>query len=339
LPTIIHPPSIPFRWMVQRPQQMFVQFAALGYNCIFCNPARRESPPSVSRLSENLIVATKTDPLSIIHPEPRILWLDAPSMVRRINKYRPHMVAYDALDHPTEEFSEWGPYLPNLRKKADVIFATSRKLYEENKKEHHNVHLCPNGVDFDHFSRARHGHLPVPSDVRDKGRPIIGYVGALASWLDWELIDYITGVNPQFSFIFVGPLYNIAPPVEKANLHFLGYRDYRMLPSYIQCFDICLIPFRLTSMTEGCNPIKMYEYLSAGKPVISTPLPEVAGMGGVLVGRTPEEFNLLMHHALHRDTEENRNFRVEEAYRNSWRQRAAVAASIMDLTLREKGLM
>lgn len=339
MPTIIHPPSIPFRWMVQRPQQMFMQFSPLGYTCIFCNPARWDSPPRVRRQSENLIVATKTDPLSIKHPEPRILWLDDPSMVRNVGKYHPHLVVYDALDHPTEEFAGWDPYLSDLRKKADVIFATSRKLYEENKKEHPNVHLCPNGVDFDHFSGARYGHLPVPPDIRDRGRPLVGYVGAVASWLDWELIDYITGANPQISFIFVGPLCNIAPPFTKPNLHFLGYRDYRVLPSYVQCFDVCLIPFRLTSMTEGCNPIKMYEYLSAGKPVVSTPLPEVAGLGGVLVGRSPEEFNLLMHHALHRDTEESRNCRVEESYRNSWRQRAAMAVSVMDRVLTEKGLM
>lgn len=339
MPTIIHPPSIPFRWMVQRPQQMFMQFSALGYTCIFCNPARWDSPPRVRRQSENLIVATKMDPLSIKHPEPRILWLDDPSMVRNVDKYHPHLVVYDALDQPAEEFAGWAPYLSDLRKKADVIFATSRKLYEENKKEHPNVHLCPNGVDFNHFSNARYGHLPVPPDIRDRGRPLVGYVGAVASWLDWELIDYITGANPQLSFIFVGPLCNIAPPFTKPNLHFLGYRDYRVLPSYVQCFDVCLIPFRLTSMTEGCNPIKMYEYLSAGKPVVSTPLPEVAGMGGVLVGRSPEEFNLLMHHALHRDTEESRNCRVEEAYRNSWRQRAAMAMSVMDRGITEKGLM
>ncbi|WP_104371856.1 glycosyltransferase [Desulfocucumis palustris] len=339
MPVIIHPPSLRFRWMFQRPQQLFNQFAQLGFQAIFCNPAGKKEPASVKKLSENLFICTKSDPLSIPHSGPRILWISAPSFVRHINRYRPHMVVYDALDDPSEEFSSWAPYVEEVRKRADIIFATSMKILNENRKFHPEVHLCPNGVDFEHFVPAQTGTLVRPADIPDNGRPTVGYIGALATWLDWELIDHITEKNPEYNFIFVGPLYNTRLPFHKNNMFVTGYKEYRYLPNYLQCFDVCLIPFKVTSMTRGCNPIKMYEYLSSGKPVVSTPLPEVAGMGEILIGTDPEGFNNFIHQAIHGDKPENRLKRIEIARQNSWERRARSAIEIMENKLRARGFL
>ncbi|NHM26779.1 glycosyltransferase family 1 protein [Desulfofundulus sp. TPOSR] len=337
MPTIIHPPSLRFNWMCQRPQQMFREFARLGYQAIYCNPRRPNEPRGAFRLAKNLYICTGVDPLTISHEEPRILWISAPAMVRHIQRYRPHLVVYDALDEPAEEFSTWAPYVEELRARADVIFATSRKLYETNRQHHPNVYLCPNGVDYAHFHPALYGNLPRPPDLPADGRPVAGYCGALATWLDWELLDYITDSNPRLHFVFVGPLYNISLPFQKPNMSVLGYRDYRWLPNYLQCFDVCLIPFKITPMTEGCNPIKMYEYLSTGKPVVATPLPEVLFHPEIYVGRTPEEFNQLIHRALSGDSPGARERRIALARENSWARRAQLAIGVIEETLKKKG--
>lgn len=339
MPTIIHPPSLHFRWMFQRPQQLFNQFARLGYQSIFCNPGGKKEPAAVKNLVENLYICVKSDPLAIPHQEPRILWVSAPSFVRHIKRYRPHLVVYDALDDPSEEFASWAPYVEEMRASADIIFATSLKIFNENRLLHPNVHLCPNGVDYDHFAPAQEGGLLRPPDIPNNGRPVIGYCGALATWLDWDLIDYITDKNPNFNFIFVGPLYNTTLPLYKNNLFLTGYKEYRNLPNYLQSFDVCLIPFKITSMTQGCNPIKMYEYLSTGRPVVSTPLPEVAGMGEILIGGSPEEFNRMLHQALYQDSPEGRQKRINLARANSWSHRASLAISVMDQNLKARGYM
>jgi len=338
LPTIIHPPSLNFRWMFQRPQQLFNQFARLGYRSIFCSPGGKKERTSVKKVMENLYVCVKSDPLAVPHREPRILWVDAPSFVRHISRFRPHLVVYDALDDPSEEFASWAPYVDELRARADIVFTTSQKLFDENRLLHPNVHLCPNGVDYEHFAPAQNrGSLIRPPDIPDSGRPVIGYCGALATWLDWELIDYITDQNPHFDFVFVGPLYNTALPFIKSNLFLTGYKEYRYLPNYLQCFDVCLIPFKLTSMTRGCNPIKMYEYLSTGIPVVSTPLPEVTGLGEIFIGSSPEEFNQMVHRALNHDSLAGRQKRIKLARANSWEHRARLAMTVMDQNLKARG--
>ena len=339
MPVIIHPPSLEFRWMFQRPQQMFNQFAQQGYQSIFCSPGSKKEPGSVKKLSDNLYICTKADPLAIPHKEPRILWISAPIFVRHIARYHPHLVVYDALDDPSEEFASWAPYVEEVRARSDIVFATSLKIFQENSKRHPEVHLCPNGVDYEHFAPAQSSGLIRPGNLPHNGRPVIGYIGALATWLDWDLIEYITDQNPDFNFVFVGPLYNTSLPFHKNNMIVTGYKEYRYLPNYLQCFDVCLIPFKITSMTCGCNPIKMYEYLSSGKPVVSTPLPEVTNIEEILIGDTPEEFNKQIHHALYRDTAEKRQRRIDIARQNSWQSRARLAIEVMEKNLKFRGFM
>lgn len=337
MPTVIHPPCLRYKWMFQRPQQMLKGFARLGYQVIYCNPSQKNEARFVSRLEKNFYLCTKVNPLSIPHIEPRILWITAPAFVRQIPQYRPQLVVYDALDEPAEEFASWAPYVEKLRATADLIFATAKKILEANKRHHPNVHLCPNGVDYEHFSQAQHGNLVRPFDLPVDGRPVVGYCGALATWLDWDLLDYLTEANPGMNFVFVGPLYNISLPFQKFNIKIIGYRNYKWLPNYLQHFDVCIIPFKITPMTESCNPIKIYEYLSIGKPVVSTPLPEVLPFPEVYIGRNPQEFNSLLHQALFYDPPEACLRRIQFAKENSWQTRVQQAKIIIEKTLREKG--
>jgi glycosyltransferase involved in cell wall biosynthesis len=163
-----------------------------------------------------------------------------------------------------------------LMKKADVCFATANQLLEDRKNWSDNFHLVPNGAEFEHFSRVQNEKFPIPQELENVNRPIIGFYGGISDWINLDIIAKAAKNLPNCSFVLLGPIdTNIDQFKNLSNAYFFGPKPYSQLPNYIQSFDICLIPFKINKLTKSVNPIKMYEYLSAGKPVISTPLPEV----------------------------------------------------------------
>jgi glycosyltransferase involved in cell wall biosynthesis len=114
----------------------------------------------------------------------------------------------------------------------------------------------------------------------------------IQDWVDIDLLAQVASQRPDWSIILIGePLTDVSPLSGLANVHLLGRRPYKVLPRYAKCFDVGLIPFRVNDLTRAVNPIKLREYLSAGLPVVSTPMPEVQGFGGdVLVANGPQQF-------------------------------------------------
>ncbi|MGQ9779360.1 MAG: glycosyltransferase [Bacillota bacterium] len=304
LPAIVYPPTIDWGYLYQRPQQLMTALARLGYRVFFCNPGPAGSGRGPRKIGPNLYLVTGLPPGPAVGPAP-ILWVSYPPHVHSLALYRPGLVVFDAVDAPVEEFAAWAADIEALRARADVVFASSRALYASHLGRHPEVHLCPNGADYAHFARAA-AKGPIPAELCGLQRPIAGYIGALAGWIDWELVRAVAAGNPDFSFVFIGPPFSGREEIPSgANLHFLGRREYRLLPDYLRAFDVCLIPFRLSPLTVACNPIKLWEYLAAGKPVVSTPLPEVEehqGCPGLWIAPGAEEFGLCLRRAVaHRD--------------------------------------
>lgn len=299
MPSIIYPPTIDWHYLYQRPQQLMAALAKLGYRVFFCNAEiGRKARAGITRLAANLyLVSGGGDPGPAAGTSP-ILWVSYPPHVNLLPRYGAGPVIFDAVDEPAEEFAHWAAGVALLRARADVVFASSTSLYESHAGLHPNVHLCPNAADFAHFARAA-GDGGIPCDLAAIPRPIIGYHGALANWVDWGLIGATAAANPDLSFVFIGPLFTGDESLPSGpNLHYLGHRDYRLLPSYLGGFDVGIIPFRLSQMTKGCNPIKLWEYLAAGKPVVSTPLPEVEQYREIAVANTPSSFGAALRQAL-----------------------------------------
>lgn len=286
MPTIIYPPSIPWNWMFQRPQQLMRQFAKLGYTVIY-EDLGHFSNPEVQKLSPNFFLSKGVPAINLAHSRPRILWLTVPSHIGLIPQYQPDLVIYDAVDEPKEEFSSWAPYYPSILNHSHLIFASSRSIYQNLSIQHPNVHLVPNGVDYSHFSTVKPNR---PNDL-PLGKPIVGYSGAIAPWLDLELIRHSARKNRHLQFVFVGSLFNLNKfPLKEANIKYLGHKHYSLLPAYLQHFGVGLIPFRITEMTKGCNPIKLYEYYASGLPVLGTPLPELLSIPGIDLDIDPDRF-------------------------------------------------
>jgi glycosyltransferase involved in cell wall biosynthesis len=160
----------------------------------------------------------------------------------------------------------------------------------------------------------------------------VGFVGALYEWIDWELIAEVARALPECDFVFVGP-HDGRRAVKRlgrlTNVVLLGARPYDRVPAYVQAFDVCWVPFDQSRTSRAANPIKIYEYLSLGKAVVSTPVADTESFAGhVRVGGSPTAVTEHLRAAL-AEGAENAAARVAFARANSWDARAAEYVSFI----------
>ena len=207
------------------------------------------------------------------------LWTFAPDADYLAGAFNEECVVYYCVD----DFSAFDGYdreatlaaERRLMAKSDVVFATSDELLAHKRVHHGNCHLLRHGVDHGHFAAAVAGDLPVPASIRHIQGPIAGFMGLIHHWVDVELLAGVAQRMPDVAFVLVGECKtNVGPLESLANVHLVGRKPYAELPAYCSAFDVGLIPFMRTPLTESVNPIKLREYLAAGLPVVSTGLPE-----------------------------------------------------------------
>jgi glycosyltransferase involved in cell wall biosynthesis/tRNA A-37 threonylcarbamoyl transferase component Bud32 len=200
----------------------------------------------------------------------------APLVLALREKYGWRLI-YNAMDD-LSGFSNISSHMlepeTELLEKSDLILATSHLLFEQ--KVRHNPHclLLPNGAEFDHFNYEPE---TIPAEFTGVQKPIIGYYGAINDWFDAELIQNLAIARPQWSFVLIGRVENADVSVLESlqNVFLLDEKPYEILPAYLHRFDTCIIPFKKIPLTEATNPVKLFEYLSAGKPVVATDLDEL----------------------------------------------------------------
>jgi UDP-galactopyranose mutase len=190
------------------------------------------------------------------------------------------VTVYDNMDE-LAAFRGASPELLDLEARlfteADVIFTGGRSLYEAKKTRHPNVHCFPSSVDAAHFASARLKLEQDPLDQQCIPRPRIGFFGVVDERMDMLLLKKLAELRPNWHFVIVGPVAKVRledlPRAE--NLHWLGMRSYSELPSYLARWDVGLMPFALNESTRFISPTKTPEFLAAGLPVVSTPVPDV----------------------------------------------------------------
>lgn len=282
-----------------------------------------------------------------------ILWLCCPDAVSLLDHFRAKLVIYDCMDqwdefpgllqHPDWK-RDWERGEEILVKKADLVICSSKELLATKKGVAKHAILLRNAADFDHFKQAISEAISVPSELEGIKSPVIGYIGALASWIDFGLVAYIARSRPEWSIVLIGPVFegtftgaatDLNPITDLANVHLLGPKDYQSLPAYLKAFDVGIIPFKLNKLTMAVNPIKVYEYLAAGKPVVSTDLPEVRSLVSVVkVASDCQDFlgqiELILGNGGNGDALVRS--RLEVAQNNSWDSRAtSVLEKLEDL--------
>lgn len=261
-----------------------------------------------------------------------ILWVTHPFAQPFLDWEKRRLICYDR----TEDFPELEEYTPlqktwikerdeDILKEADVVFTQTTAALERLSKRYPQSHLMPNALE------------PPTPDVVDNGppkeldglsRPYIGFSGTLGSRINSELLRHIAQKHPEWSIILVGQVY----PVWRAqatklsslpNVHLLGLKPRWQLWSYLKVFDVCLIPFVVNPFTNSESPLKLFDYLSAGKPIVSTNLSGVSSFKNVVrIAHTKEEFVSNIEAALKEKDGELVRLRKELAAQNTWDIRA-----------------
>jgi glycosyltransferase involved in cell wall biosynthesis len=177
----------------------------------------------------------------------------------------------------------------------------------------------------------------VAPEIVSLPKPVIGFFGLLADWVDLDIIAALARARPQWSFVLVGKTQTDLRPVHGVpNVHLVGQRPYSELPRYCRGFDVGLIPFRMNELTLRVNPLKLREYLAAGLPVVSTPLPEVVRYQGVVhIATHTEGFLQEIEAAIHERTSARDRDRVELMRSEGWEARVAEMARLVQERLRE----
>uniref|UniRef100_C6E9M7 Glycosyl transferase group 1 n=1 Tax=Geobacter sp. (strain M21) TaxID=443144 RepID=C6E9M7_GEOSM len=216
-----------------------------------------------------------------------IVWFYTPMALPLARVLRPSLVVYDCMDELTG-FLEAPKELVQREKAllavADLVFTGGPSLYQAKKSHHPEVHCFPSSVDASHFALACD---PECEHATQKAlpKPRLGYFGVLDERLDLQLLHTLALSHPDWQIVMVGPVLKISPELlpREPNIHYFGQQEYAALPGYLAGWDVCLIPFALNDATRFISPTKTLEYMAAEKPVVSTPITDVAVPYGDIV--------------------------------------------------------
>ncbi len=354
--TIVVFPNIPWNYRKQRPQHIFKGLSERGFNIFYLSPIISDKE-FLYQVDKNIFeVYLKGDSKSNILSDLEIKEMDKNKILESLNKVIGEYMKEDFfvfVEHPiwkdialkidkakiVYDLMDLYSGFPNAKKelikneeelvsKSDTVITTADNLYNYAKKLNKDVHIVRNGCDFKYFSSLkRNGELDALID-----RPIIGYFGAINDWFDMNSLEYVVKQNKDKYFVLIGAVNtNKARRISRyRNVFFLGEIKYELLGGYLAYFDVCIIPFVKNDLTMNTNPVKFYEYISSGKPVVSVRLPELEKYSDICyLYNTKEEFSKNIFRALHEDDKNLCEKRKITAKENSWDNRVESIIKIL----------
>ena len=232
------------------------------------------------------------------------------------------VLAYDCMDDwdAFENLSDFNRSEElRLASECDVLLVTAEKLRTKFTAQALEPVLVRNGADFEFFRIGA-----AQAGLADLPRPVVGYFGAIADWIDLDLIAEAAAARPQYSFVLAGQIFGRDTLALEAlpNVRMLGPRPYQEMPSLLSSFDVCIIPFKLNQVTHATDPVKLYEYFSQGKPVVATDMEELRVWSDMLyLCSGASEFCLKLDAAVAEADPVRRSMRVDFARRNTWAAR------------------
>lgn len=245
---------------------------------------------------------------------------------------------YTALDSgPCDEAAKMEQ---TIAERADLIVASSTKLHERACRRYGSASYVDHGVDFDHFDRAARAQQ-VPIELKNIEHPIIGFFGNIdGNTVDRALLDEVITLRPNYRFVLVGSMASDFEMLRRhANVIAVGQKPYCEIAHYGAAFDVCLMPWLQNEWIEHCNPIKLKEYLALGKPVVSTPFPELRQSENLCYEASgAEAFAAAIDRALSEDDDALREKRRTWASRHTWDVKFERVLSLLnDLGISEHG--
>lgn len=280
----------------------------------------------ISRMFESLkIIMRESRSINVVAKIDHPFW--AP-LVDQLNV----PVIYDCMDEHTG-FKETGSSAESLESKllktADLVLASSDKLFKKvSKAKPKNMLMLKNAGEYSHFKKSsglQLNHTPI--DIRGLRTPILGYYGAVADWLDSNIVKQLALAFPEASIVIIGRIQSeqVAELAKQhSNIHCLGEKPYSQLPQYLAAFDVCLIPFKINRLIKATNPVKIYEYFASGKPVVATNIPELMEYSDlVYLADDSQSFIRSVRRALGERSSTKKLSRQQVAKSNTWQIRSA----------------
>ncbi|MEP6811368.1 MAG: glycosyltransferase [Actinomycetota bacterium] len=278
-------------------------------------------------------------------PGPRILWIYDPRAVDALGTFEETFAVYDCVDDYPEQarYDERSYALVAAAdrlagRQARLVFATTQPLLERHRQANANTHLVPNVGDFEHFAVASDRSYAEP-ELLALPRPVLGFFGNIEpSKIQFGILRSLSDAFPDGTVLVVGPArgdgrQQIEQLATAANVRWLGFRDYVDLPRVLAAFDVALIPYAENDYTRSCFPLKLFEYLSAGKPVVATGLPALAGLEPhVVVADGADGAIAAVRAALDR-RENGKEERIAFAAQNTWDTRTTRLLSLVETEL------
>jgi glycosyltransferase involved in cell wall biosynthesis len=255
------------------------------------------------------------------------VWTFLPTVADYLEGFESSLVVYycvdewalfDAVDQRRVAAAE-----QRLCRRADVVFAVNAPLVERKRQLNSNTHLAPHGVDHTLFARALDDTTVVPAELAELPKPILGFYGTLQSWIDQRLLLELATRRPDWSIVLIGQqLVDTSRLGSRPNIHLLGQQPHARLPEYCRGFDVGIIPYAMDERMRFVSPGKMREYLSAGLPVVSTPVPDVRRYAEhCTIAEGVEAFEQAVASALAQDSPARRRLRSDAMRGESWEQR------------------
>ena len=352
-PDVICFSIIDWSFRFQRPQQLMSQFAANGHRVFYLSATKFRSVHSrpkfhAEQIAKNLFevrIAARSQPdlyRDVIEGKEVEVSLDSLDSLRRafnINEAISYVmipswgrvalqtgrewgwrVIYDCMDE-WENFPGIKPTLLEMETKlverCDLLVVTAQRLFDKWLPYQRPMVLARNGADYDFYQRRlRRNKL-----LNGVSRPVVGYFGAIADWFDVDLLVDVAQSRPGYNFVLLGGVFDmdVSRLRNLPNVKLLGQQPYETMPEYLYNFDVCIIPFKINSITEATDPVKLYEYLSGGKPVVSVALPELTDYRDHLhIAENASDFAQKIDRAISEDNPNLAERRKEIARRHTW---------------------
>jgi len=338
-------------------KQMFAYLSQAYFGkVLYCVDHRQSgtTKPTMQRITENLILYNQGVGTNVWHRNvENIVFQNLVRVIRKVELRPKAIIAYQSrnsvLAHKvvkeiggdckvfydlTDDWTDFPGFSDAQRKdlllkeeeaikNADKVFSVSIKLFEWSKKNNPNTVYLPNATDFE-LMKTTQEDGPIADELKHFKRPIFGYTGRITPWrIDWALLEKIASMEEEPTVVMIGEVHPQSIPLrdklmEKKNVTFLGPREYYKLPTYYRGFDCCILPHSINNQTASMDPIKLYDYMGSGRPIVTMAVNEAMKFSDVLYIANDHEHFLNLLSKTWQTKDHNPKPQMEIARQNSW---------------------